>query len=82
VTRTFECPQCGAEVRVGRPACPECGSDASTGWQEQEEIDYQAEDLPDGYAEPGAPAPRRRPWPLIVVLVLALALLLLALRPW
>jgi hypothetical protein len=31
---TFECPHCGADVRVGAAACRECGSDAETGWSE------------------------------------------------
>lgn len=46
---TFECPNCGAEVRVGRRACRECGSDDLTGWQSPEEIDYQSLDIPDGW---------------------------------
>lgn len=55
--RDVECPHCGAVFRAGRLACPECGSDAKTGWQEQEEIDYQALDLDvPGYGE----APRAR----------------------
>lgn len=46
---TFECPNCGAAVPVGRKACRECGSDATTGWQDGDEIDYQSIDIPDGY---------------------------------
>ena len=45
----FECPNCGADVRVGAKVCRECGSDASTGWQSSEEIDYQSIEIPDGY---------------------------------
>jgi hypothetical protein len=30
----FDCPHCGAEVRVGSSSCRECGSDAETGWSE------------------------------------------------
>ncbi len=30
----FNCPHCGAEVRVGASGCRECGSDAETGWSE------------------------------------------------
>ena len=82
MSRTFACPQCGTEVRAGRLACPECGSDARTGWQEQEEIDYQSVDVPDGYAEPHRLPRRRSLWPTLVVVLLALALLLLAMRGW
>ncbi len=76
--RTFECPQCGALVRVGRLACPECGSDARTGWQDQDEVDYQSVEVPDGYG-PDEPVPRASPWSrwwcrLLLVLT-ALALL-------
>ena len=51
--QTFECPNCGAEVVVGKKVCRECGSDASTGWQSSEEIDYQSIDIPDGYGPDG-----------------------------
>jgi len=47
--QTFECPNCGAAVPVGRKGCRECGSDASTGWQDADEIDYKSIDIPDGY---------------------------------
>jgi hypothetical protein len=47
--KTFECPNCGADVPVGKKGCRECGSDASTGWMDSEEIDYQSIDIPDGY---------------------------------
>ena len=47
--KTFECPNCGADVVVGKVVCRECGSDSSTGWQSSEEIDYQSIDIPDGY---------------------------------
>ncbi|MBI5853292.1 MAG: hypothetical protein HZB39_19970 [Planctomycetes bacterium] len=78
--RDVECPHCGAIFRAGRLACPDCGSDAQTGWQEQEEIDYQALDLDvPGYGEEAA-APRRsrrnRLVALVIVLAMVLALLL------
>jgi hypothetical protein len=50
MAKTFECPQCGADVVVGRASCPECGSDDRTGWQSSEDIDHASVDLPDGYA--------------------------------
>jgi len=43
----FECPHCGARVRVGAAACPECGSDEETGWSENK---WDA-DIPTGYGE-------------------------------
>jgi uncharacterized membrane protein YvbJ len=75
----FECPNCGADVAVGAKVCRECGSDASTGWQSQEEIDYQSEDLPTGYSHdpehPGAlSSQKRRLWVVLVAIVAALAL--------
>ena len=75
----FECPNCGADVAVGAKACKECGSDATTGWQDQAEIDYQSTDLPSGYSDdpvhPGASAPSRgRLWVALVAIVAALAL--------
>jgi hypothetical protein len=51
--RTFLCPHCGAQVDIRASSCRECGSDASTGWQDSEEVDYQSLDLPEGYAVDG-----------------------------
>lgn len=75
----FECPHCGADVPIGSKVCRECGSDASTGWQDGEEIDYQSLDLPDGYAagddHPGGPvSERRKLWIAITALVLVVVL--------
>lgn len=47
----FSCPNCGADVAVGAKVCRECGSDASTGWKDEDEIDYASVDLPDGYRD-------------------------------
>jgi transcription elongation factor Elf1 len=33
----FNCPHCGAQVRVGAAACRACGSDADTGWSDEAE---------------------------------------------
>lgn len=82
----FACPNCGADVLVGAKACRECGSDASTGWQDEADIDYASVDLPDGYrddvAGDGLP-PARRPWWFALLAVgLALALLALAALRW
>lgn len=72
---TFACPHCGAEVRAGSKACRECGSDAGTGWQDQEEIDYQSLEIPDGYGPDEHAsgtvndAPRR--WIVVTALLLA-----------
>jgi hypothetical protein len=45
----MRCPHCGATVPKRARACPECGSDDRTGWAPEDEIDYQAVDLPDEY---------------------------------
>ena len=81
--RTATCPHCGESFPAGRLACPECGSDARTGWQSEEEVDYQSVDIPDFYPESApAPAPRRSRITVLVVvfLVLALAGVISALR--
>lgn len=74
----FECPNCGADVPVGRRACPECGSDDRTGWQSSAEVDYQGVELPEGYSvdpeHPGGVVQQRRRSPLVVLLVLLAAL--------
>jgi hypothetical protein len=79
--RTFLCPHCGAQVAVGSTSCRECGSDASTGWQDEEEVDYQSIDLPEGYRDDAGTDERASPvgarsrmW-FWVALVLLLALL-------
>lgn len=75
----FECPHCGADVPVGARACRECGSDASTGWLDEAEIEYQGVDLPDGYREPTTGdfvTAKRAQW-IVVVAVLLVVLLVL-----
>lgn len=67
---SFECPHCGEQVPAGRLACPECGSDQDTGWQDPEELDYAAVEIPDFYADPEA-NPRRRSWWWVVAAALA-----------
>jgi hypothetical protein len=55
---TFECPSCGAEVRVGSRACKECGADDQTGWSE--DTMYDGLDLPDpGHGQDDVARPRR-----------------------
>jgi hypothetical protein len=78
---TFPCPHCGADVPQGRISCRECGSDASTGWQDQEQIDYASLDLPDGYRADDAvsdqlPPTRTKPWVVVTALVMAVVLIL------
>lgn len=72
--RFDDCPNCGARFRRGRLACPECGSDATTGWQEAEEIDYQSIEIPEAWGEETAPA-KRRTWLVVVVVLTVLGLL-------
>lgn len=57
----FSCPNCGADVRVGAKVCRECGSDASTGWQDQDDIDHASVDLPDGYRDVDDPGGNELP---------------------
>ena len=74
--KTFPCPNCGADVRVGRKSCRECGSDDSTGWMSSEEIDYQSIDIPDGYGPADELVSNNTPkWVTIVAIVLLLVML-------
>jgi hypothetical protein len=73
---TFECPNCGAEVRHGARSCPECGADDQTGWSE--DTMYDGLDLPDpGYGEEERARPRKGAGRItrIVIVVAALAAL-------
>ena len=76
----FPCPHCGADVLVGAKVCRECGSDADTGWQSQEEIDYQSLDLPQGYrrdeehTSTALPPGRTPRWVVVTALLLVLVL--------
>lgn len=74
-----ECPHCGAVFAAGRLACPECGSDAATGWQNADEIDYQAVELPDGGAATSH-RPRRATFWVLLVMVAAFAAAVIAWR--
>lgn len=76
----FECPHCGAVVRQGAAACRECGSDVRTGWQSQEEIDYQSLELPEGWGAGGPVRGGRARRPL--VFVIAAFLVVLGLLLW
>ncbi|MBM4061925.1 MAG: hypothetical protein FJ265_12640 [Planctomycetes bacterium] len=88
----FACPHCGADVPVGSRSCKECGSDASTGWQDQEEIDYQGLDLPQGYSRDedhparggtGGFLPERRPlWFVVAAILLVLVFVAFAVLRW
>lgn len=79
----FACPHCGADVPVGARSCRECGSDAATGWLDEQEIDYQGVDLPDGYrdaAQSDFITAKRPAWIVVVALLLVGLLLVLLLR--
>ena len=79
---TFECPNCGADVPVGKKGCRECGSDAATGWMDSEEIDYQSIDIPDGYGPEDEGGGKRREvrvqWVATLLLLLIAAVVVLA----
>lgn len=70
---TFPCPNCGADVPSGARACRECGSDDRTGWQDSDEIDYQAVELPDSFDA----APARTGTPLWIAVTAALLVVVL-----
>lgn len=82
----FPCPNCGADVAAGAKVCRECGSDASTGWKDQDEIDYAQVDLPDGYRDsardseelPPAGTPAWVRWTALVVVAAMVGALLFA----
>ena len=83
--QTFECPHCGAQVRVGSKVCRECGSDDVTGWQSSEELDYQEIDIPDGYGpEQESLYAESRPNRLFVVaaVLVAIGMAIWALLRW
>lgn len=84
--KTFECPNCGAEVAANARACRECGSDANTGWKDGDELDYQSVEIPDGYGVESDASPTHSSWrrrgAALVLLLCALALLLATLLRW
>ncbi len=81
--KTFTCPVCNGEVRVGAKACPHCGSDERTGWSDKtyldgidldDDVDY--EDLREREFGTAGTAKRKVSWIAVVaatLLVLALA---------
>lgn len=72
---TFECPNCGAEVRVGAKVCRECGSDEGTGWQSSEEIEYRSVDVPEGYGGDAEGEAERPLWFRLAVVLIVVALI-------
>lgn len=74
--KTDFCPECGAVFPHGRLACPECGSDAETGWKNEEEIQYQSVEIPDGWP-PEAPTGRGIPWMMIAAVLALIGMLAL-----
>lgn len=77
----FECPHCGADVPIGSAACKECGSDASTGWQSEEEIQYQSLDIPTGWGpEHESKRDGTSWWIQVVAIGVVVAMLFWALR--
>jgi zinc ribbon protein len=41
------CPHCGEYIPTDSSFCRHCGSDRETGWADDEEIAYQAVELPE-----------------------------------
>jgi hypothetical protein len=78
MSRSFECPNCGAEVKAGKKVCRECGSDDTTGWMSSEEIGYQSIDIPEGYGDQEQLGPDEgRAWVTVVAIILVVGLILL-----
>lgn len=78
---SFECPNCGAEVKAGKKVCRECGSDDTTGWMSPEEIDYQSIDIPDGYGPADEAVSNSTPkWVSNVAIVLLIVMVLVLWR--
>lgn len=58
------CPHCGEYIPSDSSFCKHCGSDRETGWADDDEIAYQAVELPedeDGEFEQDAPR-QSNPW--------------------
>jgi hypothetical protein len=81
--KTFICPVCSGEVRIGAKACPHCGSDERTGWNDKtyldgidlgDDVDY--EELRE--QEFGAPGPTKQKLSWVVVVAAILLILALA----
>ena len=72
--KTDFCPECGAVFPRGRLACPECGSDAETGWKNEDEIQYQSVEIPDGWPPESQNGPKI-PWGLIAAVLALLGML-------
>lgn len=87
----FICPHCGAEVDKGASFCRECGSDRKTGWQEypnvgadatsgygeDDDFDYNEfvrEEFP-GHSRHSARRPIKRLLLIILVVLLCLSLI-------
>ena len=73
------CDECGAEFRKGRLACPECGSDAQTGWKDEEEIQYESIEIPDGWGPENEPSKGPGRYLLIAAVLAILGMLVFAL---
>jgi predicted RNA-binding Zn-ribbon protein involved in translation (DUF1610 family) len=86
MSKSFECPHCGAEVPAQAKACPECGSDENTGWSADRHYDGTGIEEPEAFdydawhrRETGqAPRRSRAGWLWWLVAVVLAALLLLA----
>lgn len=83
--KTFPCPHCGAEVRVGASACPECGSDEETGWSasresfatggygDEDDFDYDEFVREEFASESQRGLPEIWKWVVVVLLISMLA---------
>ena len=86
---TFNCPNCGAEVKVSAKSCPECGADDETGWQDNafghsiagpDDFDYEDFVANEMGGTEGI-KPKGTPWWVWVLALIMIAAFVLASMP-
>ncbi len=76
----FNCPNCGDEVPVEKPACPHCGSDAETGWNEDTMYDNVGLPEEEIYPTDGKPGKSTFVLKIIAWIILGVFLYIFAIR--
>lgn len=83
---SFDCPHCGQPVRISAKSCPHCGSDEDTGWADDYESEYEADDFDyDEYIEREFPdrsdslvSSRQKKWRTWIIVLLLVSMILSA----
>ena len=84
----FNCPNCGAEVKITAKSCPECGADDETGWKDEaysgayrydDDFDYD-EFVSRELGGSKVKSPQTSWWVWVLALLLAAAFTLMTLR--